>query len=314
MAGADQDCLTSRDKAARIQACTEVIEGASFNSQQKALAFRERGRARLDAGALGDALADLNEALRVLADDAVGLVARGQVHLSRNDSRRALADFDAALKIDRNNADVLVLRGHTHLLAGNPRKAIEDFNAVLAIEPGRANALNNRGLAYRRAGDVDRAITDFTAAITANPSYAIAFNNRGYAYETKGLKAEAIADFRRALTIDPGLAGARNGLKRLGEAGHSDESAAYAHAGQQIVEKNCGWCHATGRGGASPNAKAPPFRELQRRYALQALREPLSRGIAAPHDQMPKFDFTDDEIDRIIAYINALAYPATPSR
>lgn len=314
MAGADQDCLTSRDKAARIQACTQVIEGAGFDSQQKALAFRERGRARLDAGALGEALADLDEAMRVLADDTVGLAARGQAHLLRNDSTRALADFDAALKIDRNNVDILLLRGHTHLVAGNPRKAIEDFNTILVLEPGRANALNNRGLAYRRAGDVDRAIDDFTAAIAANPSYAIAFNNRGYAYETKGLKAEAVADFRRALTIDPGLAGARNGLKRLGQTGDADENAAYAQAGQQIAEKNCGWCHATGRQGASPNAKAPPFRELQRRYALQALREPLSRGIAAPHDQMPKFDFTDEDIDRIIAYINALAYPAMPSR
>ncbi len=314
MAGADQDCLTLRDKAARILACTQVIEGAPFNSQQKALAFRERGRARLEAGALGDALGDLNEALRVLADDAVGLAARGQAHLLRNDGKRALADFDAALKIDRNNAEVLLLRGHTLLVTGHPRKAIEDFNAVLVREPGRANALNNRGLAYRRAGDVDRAIDDFTAAIAANPSYALAFNNRGYAYETKGLKAQAIADFRRALAIDPGLAGARDGLTRLGEASSSDDSAAYVRAGQEIAEKNCGWCHATGRQGASPNAKAPPFRDLQRRYALQALREPLSRGIAAPHDQMPKFDFADDEVDRIIAYINALAYPAASSR
>ena len=42
-------------------------------------------------------------------------------------------------------------------------------------------------------------------------------------------------------------------------------------------------------------------------HPLLALREPLSRGIAAPHDQMPKFALTEPEIDRIIAYINSLA-------
>ncbi len=311
-AGADQDCLTSRDKAARIRACTQVIEGAGYDSQQRASAFRTRGRARLEAGALGEALADLDEAIRLRADDAAALAARGQVHLSRNDPKRALADLDAALKIDSTNADVLLLRGHAHFVGGDPQKAISDFDAVLALQPGRANALNNRGLAFRRAGNVDRAIADFTEAIAASPLYAVAFNNRGYAYEAKGLKAEAIADFRRALLIDPGLAGARDGLKRLGQSTAADEGAAFVRAGKNIAERNCGWCHATGRGGESPNAKAPPFRDLQSRYALQALREPLSRGIAAPHDQMPKFDFGDREVDQIIAYINSLAYPAGP--
>ena len=42
-------------------------------------------------------------------------------------------------------------------------------------------------------------------------------------------------------------------------------------------------------------------------HPLLALREPLSRGIAAPHDQMPKFALTEPEIDRIIAYINSLS-------
>ena len=36
------------------------------------------------------------------------------------------------------------------------------------------------------------------------------------------------------------------------------------------------------------------------------LREPLTRGIAAPHDEMPNFGPTDAEIDKIIAYINTL--------
>jgi cytochrome c1 len=50
---------------------------------------------------------------------------------------------------------------------------------------------------------------------------------------------------------------------------------------------------------------AHPSRPDWRSHPLLALREPLSRGMAAPYDQMPKF--TEPEIDRIIAYINSLA-------
>lgn len=120
-AGADHDCLTLRDKAARIQACTQVIEGAGYDSRQRASAFRTRGRARLEAGAMREALADLDEAIRLSDEDAAALAARGQVYLSRNDPTRALADFDAALKLDGNNADVLILRA-TRILSAAMRR------------------------------------------------------------------------------------------------------------------------------------------------------------------------------------------------
>jgi tetratricopeptide (TPR) repeat protein len=310
-AGPDQDCLTLKDKAARIRACTEVIDGR-YDAQQKAQAFRMRGRARADAGALKDALSDLDQALRLKPGDAAALAARAQVHLAQNDIELALSDLNAALKADANDPDLFLLRGHAHLVSGDADKAIDDFSAVLAIRPESASALNNRGLAFRKKGNVDRAIADYTAAIAVAPLYALAFDNRGRAYEAKGRKDDAVADFRRALLIDPGLAGAREGLRRLGESDGGAESRAYVQAGQDLVQKNCGWCHATARKGESPNVKAPPFRDIQARHPLLALREPLSRGIAAPHDQMPKFAFSEREVDQIVAYINSLGHADAP--
>lgn len=312
LADADQDCRALKDKAKRVRACTEVIEGAAFGPEEKAVALRTRGRARAEAGALDQALADLDAALGLRPDDPSALAVRAQVHLSRNDPARALADLDAAIRRDGANADLFVLRGHAHLVGGDAQRAIGDFDAALALRPGSANALNNRGLAYRKAGDLDRAIADYSAAIAASPLYALAFNNRGYAFEAKGLKAEAAADLRRALAIDPGLAGAEEGLRRLGETHAAAETAALVRAGQGLAEKNCGWCHATGRAGASPNPKAPPFRDLPSRHPLLALNEPLSRGIAAPHEQMPRFDLSEAEVDQIVAYINALGHGDAP--
>jgi len=66
-------------------------------------------------------------------------------------------------------------------------------------------------------------------------------------------------------------------------------------------------CHAVGATGDSPNNMAPQLRSLHARPPRLALREPLSRGIAAPHDEMPRFALTAPEIDSVVGYINSLA-------
>lgn len=307
-----QACRAERDPAQRMRACSAVIADRGAAAEQKAAALRIRGRTRFEAGALTDALEDLDAALGLRADDAAALAVRGQIHLARNDQARALADFDAALRRDGRNAEILVLRGHAHLVAGRSEAAIADFSAALALKPDAASAFNNRALAYRKSGDVERAIADYTSAIALNPLYALAFNNRGYAFEAKGDKARAIADFQRALAIDPSLAGAKSGLARLGVTVGADEASAHVRAGKALVEKTCGWCHATGLAGASANAKAPAFRHLRSRHPMVDLREPLTRGIAAPHDQMPHFSFDERELDQIVAYINSLEHARAP--
>jgi mono/diheme cytochrome c family protein len=64
-------------------------------------------------------------------------------------------------------------------------------------------------------------------------------------------------------------------------------------------------CHAIGA--KSTNGNVPMFRNLSRLYTLLALREPITRGIAAPHDQMPQFAVSGEQIDMIVAYINSLS-------
>jgi mono/diheme cytochrome c family protein len=174
--------------------------------------------------------------------------------------------------------------------------------------------LNRRGLAYRKSGDLARALDDYTKAITLNPAYALAYSNRGSVYEAQGRKEEAIADFQVALLLDPSLVGARDGLVRLGiPAGWLAATDERIKAGKELVEQNCSSCHAVGATGASPNKKAPEFRSLHARHPSLALREPLSRGIAAPHDEMPKFALSGPQIDTIIAYINSLSAAKGPA-
>lgn len=78
-----------------------------------------------------------------------------------------------------------------------------------------------------------------------------------------------------------------------------------AARGERIARENCAPCHAVGRSGASPNPKAPRFRELSRRYPLQNLEEALAEGIVVGHEtaQMPVFRLGVTEIDNLIAWL-----------
>ena len=77
--------------------------------------------------------------------------------------------------------------------------------------------------------------------------------------------------------------------------------------GRAFAEQNCGRCHAIGSSGASPLAKAPPFRTLHERYPVENLTESLAEGIRTGHPEMPQFDALDTEqIDDLIAYLKSL--------
>ncbi len=301
------DCSKGSNSALRLRACTAVIDGGTYSADDKALAYRHRGNARTDAGASMQAASDFSQAIRLRADDAAGYAGRARARLGLRDLDGAIADYSEALRLAPGSVAHLTGRGHAHFVKGDTPAAIADLDAALRINPKSPSTLNRRGLAYRRAGDLERAIEDYTAAIALNPIYALAYNNRGYAREAQGRKDAAIADFQAAVLLDPSLIGAKDGLKRLGApAVWFTESERRVQAGKALVEKNCSPCHAVGVKGASPNAKAPEFRNLSARHPSLALREPLSRGIAAPHDEMPKFAVSGPEIDTIVAYINSL--------
>lgn len=304
------DCNQSRDSQMRIYACTEIVDGTAYSDEQKATAYRNRAQSRADAGAAEQAIADFSNAIRLRPKNALALAGRAHALVNRDDIEGALGDFTAAIEINPKSHTNFIGRGYAYLLKGIPDAAIEDFNRAIALNPKSSSALNHRGLAYRKKGDAARAIEDYSAAVALNPAYALAYNNRGYVYEANGDMAKAAADFNQALWFDPSLTGAAEGLKRLGvPRSLAEDSATLIRQGLALVSENCSRCHAVGATGNSPNMKAPPFRTLRDRHPRLALREPLSRGIAAPHDEMPKFSPSEAEIDKIIAYINSLETP-----
>lgn len=76
--------------------------------------------------------------------------------------------------------------------------------------------------------------------------------------------------------------------------------------GKALVEANCARCHALTEAAESAHAAAPAFSTLSARYPLDALEEAFVEGISTGHPDMPEFVATPDQIQAILAYLDAL--------
>jgi cytochrome c len=79
--------------------------------------------------------------------------------------------------------------------------------------------------------------------------------------------------------------------------------------GHSLLRENCARCHAIDDAGASPEPKAPPFRDVVKKYKPAALEEALAEGIVTGHEAMPDTAFEPDQVVAIIAYLETLKNP-----
>jgi len=76
--------------------------------------------------------------------------------------------------------------------------------------------------------------------------------------------------------------------------------------GSAIAQRDCSQCHAVGLKGQSPNAAAPQFRKLDRRFVVQELDQAVLARLMARHAGMPRFRLTRREREGLIAYLKSL--------
>jgi len=76
--------------------------------------------------------------------------------------------------------------------------------------------------------------------------------------------------------------------------------------GKILLQENCGRCHAIGAVGASPLKQAPPMRSIYARLSPRELQAELSEGMVSRHREMPQIEFSDEDIDAILAYLYAI--------
>ncbi|MEI9889982.1 MAG: cytochrome c [Caulobacteraceae bacterium] len=83
--------------------------------------------------------------------------------------------------------------------------------------------------------------------------------------------------------------------------------------GLQIATANCARCHAIGTSGNSPNAFAPPLRQLRKHYAVATLNATFTSHTLVGHAPMPNFAARTDDIADLLAYVQSIQESDSPS-
>ena len=96
-------------------------------------------------------------------------------------------------------------------------------------------------------------------------------------------------------------------LVGLSAPSNAADSGQLGSRGKVILQQNCGRCHAIEAVGDSPLKQAPPMRDIYARFAPRELQAELREGMVSRHRAMPQIDFSDEDVDAILAYLYALA-------
>lgn len=77
--------------------------------------------------------------------------------------------------------------------------------------------------------------------------------------------------------------------------------------GEEIAVQRCSVCHATDAKSPSPHKITPPFRDLHQRFPIDMLVEAIGTGTVSGHDEMPMFQFTIEDAQALVTYIDSLS-------
>jgi Flp pilus assembly protein TadD len=182
-------------------------------------------------GRSGEAIAELNEALRIrpryaLAQNNLGMALMGQGRLDE-----AAGRLGEAVRLDPDFAQAQANLGMVLIRQGRLAEASERFAEAVRIKPGFAEAHDGLGRALAGQGRVEEAIGQYNEALRLKPDYAEAHNDLGEAFGSEGKLNEAAQQFAEALRLAPDYAEAHNDLGvAFGQQGRFDEAA------QQFLE------------------------------------------------------------------------------
>jgi tetratricopeptide (TPR) repeat protein len=160
---------------------------------------------------VNEALADMDELIRLHPADARLLAGHGLVLVGVKQRDQGLSEIERAVVIDPKNAYAYFARGFVKRISGKPTEALSDLDLSISINPKEASTFVQRGMTYLALSEVDKALLDFDKALALNQLDDNARAARGLALLSKGNTAEGLPDINRVLERNP-----KNELALLG--------------------------------------------------------------------------------------------------
>jgi predicted O-linked N-acetylglucosamine transferase (SPINDLY family) len=168
-------------------------------------AHHNRGVILQHLGRVNEAVASYDCALRTRQDPGT-YYNRGNALLQLRRVEEAVASFERALKLAPNNVEALMNRGYALMHLDRPAEALPNYERVLKLKPGYAEAHVNRGRVLARLNRPQEALASYDTALQLKPDDAGPHNDRGHALMSLGQFGAACAGFERALQLRPDYA------------------------------------------------------------------------------------------------------------
>ena len=89
--------------------------------------------------------------------------------------QEAIAELDEAIRLKPEDFLAYSDRGLAYFRLGSPKRAIDDLEEAIRLNPKYAHAYLNRGVAYGRLGQHRQAIESYDEATRLNPENALAY-------------------------------------------------------------------------------------------------------------------------------------------
>lgn len=168
-----------------------------------------RGQALLLRGIMQEQpekkLADLNEAVKLVPDDAETVRTRGELLARLGKTAEALADFNKAIELEPE--DVSAYENKIELL--DKLKKYDDALAALKkvqkLQPGSVEPLLQRAVIHTHQQNLDAALEDLGLARSLHPDNVGVLLLRASIYQQKRDKKKAAADVDEAMQLRPDL-------------------------------------------------------------------------------------------------------------
>lgn len=176
--------------------------------------FGSRAVIYLKRGQINEALADLDQAIKLDPNFYDGHMNRGTANAMLGRSKEALADFDQALKLNPNSADARINRAIILINLARPKDALLDADNAVSIAPENTKAHLLRAQVFLTLGRVQDALSEYEVILRLNPREPMAFLNRGEVYLFLKDMAAAKRDLSQACQL--GLQAACSKLAAMG--------------------------------------------------------------------------------------------------
>ena len=137
-----------------IDKTTQAIRSGKLSGADLAGAYCLRGSARSDVGTSNDALADANEAVKLMPNSSDSLRCRAYAYFGAGEFERAIADYSKSVTLGATDAKVLQQRGIAKFYAGRLAEAVEDLGKASDDGDKESQAYSDLWLSwiYQRLG------------------------------------------------------------------------------------------------------------------------------------------------------------------